>query len=196
MIFESENMKKSIYSTLTRSYPWTDTKKWTGLCLMLLLTGLTINYPVWARGGHDEGSVIGGGGDAGRGGGFSGGHQHSNRSHSHYNLGIGFGGFYGPGLFGPGFFGSGYYSYPSYPYPYRYRYPGAYYYPRSYYSSPSIIAPSAPVIYIQRETPVTSQAQPVQTSYWYYCRNPEGYYPYIKQCPEGWLQVAPQPTPQ
>jgi hypothetical protein len=196
MIFESENMEKSIYSALTKSYPWTDTKKWAGLCFMLLLTGLTINHPAWARGGHDEGSVIGGGGDAGRGGGFSGGHQHFNRGHSHYNLGIGFGGFYGPVLFGPGFFGSGYYNYPSYPYSYRYRYPGAYYYPRSYYSSPSIIAPSAPVIYIQRETPATSQAQPVQTSYWYYCRNPEGYYPYIKQCPEGWLQVAPQPTPQ
>ena len=64
MIFESENMEKSIYSALTKSYPWTDTKKWAGLCFMLLLTGLTINHPAWARGGHDEGSVIGGGGDA------------------------------------------------------------------------------------------------------------------------------------
>ena len=170
-------------------------RKWISVCLVLMLTGLIVN-PAWARGGHGEGSVIGGGGDGGRGGGFSGSHQHFNRSNSHYHLGIGFGGFYGPSFFGPGFFGSGYYNYPGYPYSYRYRYPGAYYYPRGYYSSPSVIAPSTPIIYIQREAPVTSQTQSVQTNYWYYCRNPEGYYPYIKQCPEGWLQVAPQPTPQ
>ena len=170
-------------------------RKWISVCLVLMLTGLIVN-PAWARGGHGEGSVIGGGGDGGRGGGFSGSHQHFNRSNSHYHLGIGFGGFYSPSFFGPGFFGSGYYNYPGYPYSYRYRYPGAYYYPRGYYSSPSVIAPSAPIIYIQREAPVTSQTQSVQTNYWYYCRNPEGYYPYIKQCPEGWLQVAPQPTPQ
>ncbi len=186
-------MEKSFYSAFIQRYQWVDIRKWIDLCFVLILTGLTLNHSVWARGGHGEGSVIGGGG--GGGGGFSRGHQHFSRghSHSHYHLGIGVGGFYGPGLFGPGFFGSGYYGYP---YSYRYRYPGAYYNPRGYYSSPSVIAPSAPVIYIQRETPVTSQTQPVQTSYWYYCRNPEGYYPYIKQCPEGWLQVAPQPTPQ
>jgi hypothetical protein len=31
------------------------------------------------------------------------------------------------------------------------------------------------------------------SNYWHYCRNPEGYYPYVKNCPNGWLQVAPQP---
>jgi hypothetical protein len=184
-------MEKSFCSAFIQRYQCIDMKKWIGLCLVPMLIGWTINHSAWARGGHGEGSVIGGGGGGGggRGGGFSGGHQHSSRghSHSHYNIGIGFGGFYGPGVFGSGYYG--------YPYSYRYRYPGAYYYPRGYYSSP-VIAPSAPIVYIQRETPVTSQTQPAQTSYWYYCRNPEGYYPYIKQCPEGWLQVAPQPAPQ
>jgi len=28
-------------------------------------------------------------------------------------------------------------------------------------------------------------------SYWYYCRNPEGYYPYVPQCPGGWMTVVP-----
>ena len=32
--------------------------------------------------------------------------------------------------------------------------------------------------------------------YWYYCDNPSGYYPYVKQCAnEGWLKVEPTPAP-
>jgi len=27
--------------------------------------------------------------------------------------------------------------------------------------------------------------------YWYYCRNPQGYYPYVTSCPGGWVQVIP-----
>jgi hypothetical protein len=27
--------------------------------------------------------------------------------------------------------------------------------------------------------------------YWYYCRNPQGYYPYLTSCPGGWVQVIP-----
>ena len=41
--------------------------------------------------------------------------------------------------------------------------------------------------------PAPPQPQPQASNYWHYCRNPEGYYPYVKNCPEGWLQVAPQP---
>lgn len=191
-------MKKLLYSSSVPNYQLFDEKKWISLCFVLMLTGLTINHSAWAREGHSsQGSIIGGGGGGGsiRGGGhFGGGHRHFDhgRSHRHYNyLGIGFGGFYGPGFFGPGFFGPGYYGYP---YSYRYRYPGTYYYPQNYYSSP-FIAPSGPTVYIQREAPVAAPVQQTP-SYWYYCRNPEGYYPYIKQCSEGWLQVAPQPTPQ
>jgi hypothetical protein len=32
-----------------------------------------------------------------------------------------------------------------------------------------------------------------QTNYWYYCQDPEGYYPDVDVCPDGWQQVAPQP---
>lgn len=29
--------------------------------------------------------------------------------------------------------------------------------------------------------------------YWYFCRDPEGYYPYVKKCPKGWQRVLPTP---
>ena len=29
--------------------------------------------------------------------------------------------------------------------------------------------------------------------YWYRCNQPDGYYPYVTQCPGGWLQVPAQP---
>jgi hypothetical protein len=35
--------------------------------------------------------------------------------------------------------------------------------------------------------------QPEEPNYWYYCHNPEGYYPYVKKCPSGWMKVVPSP---
>jgi hypothetical protein len=28
-------------------------------------------------------------------------------------------------------------------------------------------------------------------SYWHFCQDPEGYYPYVKDCPGGWMTVVP-----
>jgi hypothetical protein len=28
-------------------------------------------------------------------------------------------------------------------------------------------------------------------SFWHFCQDPEGYYPYVKNCPSGWLTVVP-----
>ena len=53
------------------------------------------------------------------------------------------------------------------------------------YSAPVVIQQSPPV-YIQQEEPA---AQP----FWYYCQNPKGYYPYVQQCPGGWMKVVPNP---
>jgi hypothetical protein len=39
-------------------------------------------------------------------------------------------------------------------------------------------------------------ATPRPSNYWYYCTNPDGYYPYIKQCGSGWQKVAPTPSTQ
>jgi hypothetical protein len=56
---------------------------------------------------------------------------------------------------------------------------------RYVYPAPVVIQQSPPV-YIQQEAPPAEQ-------YWYYCENPRGYYPYVPQCPGGWLKVAPNP---
>lgn len=111
-------------------------------------------------------------------GGHGHGHGHHGHRHSHFNLGITMGGF------GPGFYGSGFY-----PYGY-YAYPGPFFAPPRYRYSPVVTAPVIPPVYIQREQ--STAAQP-QANYWHYCRNPAGYYPMVKNCPEGWIQVAPQP---
>ncbi|MBN2059833.1 MAG: hypothetical protein JW882_05385 [Deltaproteobacteria bacterium] len=60
-------------------------------------------------------------------------------------------------------------------------------YPRYYYSSPPMV--------IQRETPVYIQKGDGASDYWYYCRDPEGFYPYVKDCNCEWLKVVPETTP-
>ncbi len=70
-------------------------------------------------------------------------------------------------------------------------YYGGSYYPHYYDYPPAVITvPVAPPIYIQQAPPVTQQ---YPAGYWYYCSSPQGYYPYIKQCPGGWQQVDPTP---
>jgi len=72
-----------------------------------------------------------------------------------------------------------------------YYYPPTYYYgPRVYYSEPLAIAPAAPAYYIQQDNP----AAPPPGGYWYYCRDPQGYYPQVQQCPTPWQQVPAQPS--
>jgi len=85
-------------------------------------------------------------------------------------------GYGGPywGWYGLGpWWGLGYpYGYPYYAYPYA----NPYAYPYSAYPSAQLPTPSEP-----------------QQSYWYYCQNPQGYYPYVRDCPGGWTQVVPTP---
>lgn len=64
--------------------------------------------------------------------------------------------------------------------------PPRYYYPPYY--PPVVVAPSPPPVYIERES-----AEPAPpANYWYYCNGSQRYYPYAKDCPEGWIKVAPQ----
>lgn len=67
-----------------------------------------------------------------------------------------------------------------------------YYPPPTYYSYPvvTVPAPQPPVYVEQAKPPATAQNQ----NYWYYCFNPAGYYPEVKECPGGWQKVAPQPS--
>jgi len=69
---------------------------------------------------------------------------------------------------------------------YGYGHPYPYYYP-----PPTVV--TSPPVYIEQSPQVSAPASP-SASYWYYCANPEGYYPYVKECPKGWQQVAPQPA--
>lgn len=62
-----------------------------------------------------------------------------------------------------------------------------YYYP--HYSTPPVVIQQSPTEYIQRDQ------ETEEPDYWYYCRSPEGYYPYIQRCPNGWLKVAPSTVP-
>ena len=82
---------------------------------------------------------------------------------------------------------------------YRPYYYAPYYYPAYY--PPVVVAPSAPPTYVEQVPPQQSQAYPQSQPYpqsqapaaaWYYCAESQAYYPYVKQCPAGWQQVAPQ----
>jgi hypothetical protein len=55
--------------------------------------------------------------------------------------------------------------------------------PAYVYTPPPVVVEGPPMVYIER-----------QPSYWYYCQDPQGYYPSVEQCPGGWVQVAPQPA--
>src|SRR5215467_655623 len=68
------------------------------------------------------------------------------------------------------------------------------YYPPYYYYPPAVVAvPAAPTTYVERDS--SHAMAPPQRSYWYYCEASRTYYPYVKQCPAGWLRVVPQTTP-
>lgn len=48
-----------------------------------------------------------------------------------------------------------------------------------------------PQVYVQQQP--APPAPPAQ-SYWYYCADSKTYYPYVQQCPAGWLKVVPEPA--
>ena len=62
--------------------------------------------------------------------------------------------------------------------PFRYPY---------YAEPPPIVVREQPPAYIPRQPNA-----PVQ-HYWYYCQNPQGYYPDVRQCTHQWMKVVPTP---
>jgi len=71
---------------------------------------------------------------------------------------------------------------------YPWYYPPSYYYPPYY--APVVTVPAAPTTYVEQGSPPAQNAP----SYWYYCEASKTYYPYVKECPAGWLRVVPHPT--
>ena len=88
---------------------------------------------------------------------------------------------------------------PFYP---HYYYPG----PRYYYPAP-VVVQSQPPVYIEQEQPPLQQQQQSSAappeagysadsaSYWYFCRESNTYYPYVKSCAGPWQRVTPQTPP-
>lgn len=70
--------------------------------------------------------------------------------------------------------------------PYAYPYP--YYYPYAPYYYPPPVVYAAPPVYV---APPAALAPAPQN--WYYCNNPQGYYPTVQSCPGGWQEVPAQP---
>ena len=61
-----------------------------------------------------------------------------------------------------------------------------FWYPSPAYSyAPPVVTDPAPQAYGQR---------PQAPAYWYYCAEARAYYPYVQQCPSGWLTVVPTPA--
>ena len=190
----------------------------TMLLVGALMSEMAFAAGSWSGGGRATGGQGGGGFSGGghAGGGRMGGPGFSGGGHA----GVGRPGFSGGRYAGGGWnrgrsvgiylgapIGFGYGSYPySYYGSYPYSYYGAPYYGASYYSPAPAYYPlvqPAPVTYIERsdEPQIVTQEAPtdssrvVQGSWWYYCVDAKAYYPYVNQCPGGWLRVAPQPAP-
>lgn len=79
-----------------------------------------------------------------------------------------------------------------YPRPYYYpSYYSPYYYPPYYYPPAVVTVPTEPPVYVERGE--TAGPAPRASDSWYYCADPQGYYPYVEQCPGGWQAVPPRP---
>lgn len=58
-----------------------------------------------------------------------------------------------------------------------------------FYAGPPAVVQESPPVYVQ------PAPQPDGAYYWYYCENAQGYYPYVRECPNGWMRVNPSPAP-
>ncbi len=144
----------------------------TRLMLLLLLAGLSGTALAGHRQHFHHGSFV------------VGSHGHFHHRGTHVGIAIS-----GP-LWMPWY----YPSYPTYPSAYYYSapYPYPYFYGYAYpYSSAISIASAAPT-YVERQGAADPQSSS-PANYWYYCHNPEGYYPDVKQCRSAWQKVPPIP---
>lgn len=79
-----------------------------------------------------------------------------------------------------------------YPGPYYYHPPPVYGYP-SY--PPAVVVRPAPTVYVEREDQVAlDPVPPARIQYWYFCRDADAYYPYVKECPSPWERVPARPA--
>jgi hypothetical protein len=56
-------------------------------------------------------------------------------------------------------------------------------------TAPVVVSTPAPTVIVQQGAPAA--AEPA-ASFWYYCTQPQGYFPYVQSCESAWLRVVPQ----
>ena len=147
--------------------------------LHLIVTVLALLLTTTMTASADQGWRGGGGGSygyRGGGGGSYGYHGYGGGGPRYYGGAWGGPGYYGGAWVGPGWgawgaWGPGWWWPPAYP----------------YYVAPPVVIEKQPQTYIQ------STPAPEEQAYWYYCQNPQGYYPYVKKCSTKWMKVVPSP---
>ena len=85
-------------------------------------------------------------------------------------------------IYGPGYYPAPYYAYPAYAYPAPvYPYPAA------------VMGSSSPPVYVEQGLAQAAPAPAQAQGDWYYCAASKAYYPYVRECPDGWQRVPAQP---
>ena len=65
---------------------------------------------------------------------------------------------------------------------------GAPYYYGNYWQPPAVYQGESPAY-------VEPSPQAEEQTYWYFCPDSRNYYPYVRQCPNGWMKVVPPTAP-
>lgn len=68
-------------------------------------------------------------------------------------------------------------------------------YPPPYYHYPRVVVPAEPTIYVEKGDAETAPGQDA-SQFWYFCRDSNTYFPYVKECPTPWQRVVPHPPPR
>jgi hypothetical protein len=61
-------------------------------------------------------------------------------------------------------------------------------YPPAVVVSPPVVIAQPPPVYVERPAEPTAPA----AGFWYWCSDPQGFYPDVGECPAGWQPVAPR----
>jgi hypothetical protein len=69
--------------------------------------------------------------------------------------------------------------------------PWLYGYGPGWYGDPWYGYPYGRTVIVQQPPVYVEQGGEPTAQMWYYCRNPQGYYPYVKSCALPWRAVAP-----
>jgi hypothetical protein len=72
-------------------------------------------------------------------------------------------------------------------------YPATPYAMQPVYVQPPVVM-TAPLTY--SSLPPQAPPAPAEQAWWYFCNSSASYYPYVRNCPEGWTRVSPVPPGQ